>query len=70
MTCPKCGGALDTIYDYGIIRETFSKEGLKNRPQSVWRYLELLPVDDSRQVVTIGEGGTRLLPADRLGKEL
>ena len=34
----------------------------------MWRYLEVLPVDGEEDIVTLGEGGTRLLPLTRLGK--
>jgi len=68
--CPKCGGALETIYDYEKLRETFSKRSLEGRVASVWRYLELLPVEDPKSIVTLGEGGTRLMRAERLAEEL
>jgi threonine synthase len=68
--CPKCGGSLETIYDYETVRETFTKEQLGGRPASVWKYVEILPVQHLANIVTIGEGGTRLLNADRLGNEL
>jgi len=68
--CPNCGGALDTIYDYETMREDFSKSSLVGRPESVWKYIELLPVEDPASIVTLGEGGTRLIEAVKLGKEL
>ncbi len=37
------------------------------RPRGVWRWHELLPVRDWRHVVTLGEGATPLLAANRLG---
>ena len=68
--CPKCGSALETIYDYDAVRHTFTERNLKRRAPSVWKYIELLPVFDSNRAVTLGEGGTELLHASRLGKEL
>ena len=68
--CPECGGALETIYDYDAIRETFTKGVLDKRQPSVWKYIELLPLEDPARAVTLGEGGTRLLHARRLGEEL
>jgi threonine synthase len=41
-----------------------------DRPRGVWRWHELLPVRDWRHVVTLGEGGTPLLAANRLGSAL
>jgi threonine synthase len=40
------------------------------RPHDLWRYHELLPVLDEADVVTLGEGGTPLLPLRRLGSQL
>lgn len=66
MTCPKCGSSLDTVYALEKVKETFSKKSLESRAPSVWKYSELLPVEDLDRVVTIGEGGTRLLRAARI----
>ncbi|MDR3366977.1 MAG: threonine synthase [Prevotellaceae bacterium] len=41
---------------------TLTKEGLKNRPSSLWRYREFLPVEDEQNIVTLGEGFTPILP--------
>ena len=45
-TCPSCGdnGILDLEYDYERIASALSKKPLPDREQSMWRYLELLPV--------------------------
>lgn len=69
-TCPQCRSALETTYDHEVARETFSKESMKDRESSVWKFIELLPVDTLKQVVTLGEGGTRLVLASRLGEHL
>jgi threonine synthase len=45
----------------------FSAARLAGRPKSLWRYAELLP---DVTPVTLGEGGTPLLPAPRLGRDL
>ncbi|MBI3064814.1 MAG: pyridoxal-phosphate dependent enzyme, partial [Deltaproteobacteria bacterium] len=37
---------------------------------SLWRYRELLPLQDDANLVTLGEGYTPLLHAKRLGAEL
>jgi len=68
--CPECGGALETIYACERARETFSRKNLKRRSLSVWKYIELLPVDNLKRVVTLDEGGTRLTRAIALGEEL
>ncbi len=68
--CSKCGGSLETGFDYDLARESFSKESLSRRPLSVWKYVELLPVSATTEIVTLGEGGTRLILADSLGKQV
>ncbi len=46
-TCPKCGGNLDVILDYDKIRKTWTPDTIINtEEQSLWRYSELLPVED------------------------
>jgi threonine synthase len=46
---------------------TLTKEALRTRVKSLWRYREVLPVLDEADIVTLGEGWTPLLPAPRLG---
>jgi threonine synthase len=43
------------------------KAALARRPWTMWRYREWLPLLDDETVVTLGEGGTPLLEAARLG---
>lgn len=68
--CKKCGGKLDIFYDYDAIGEKVSKEGLVRRPPGVWKYAEFLPITDRKNIVTLGEGGTPLLEAKNLAREL
>ena len=37
---------------------------------SLWRYRDRLPIADDRHAVTLGEGGTPLIAAERLGRQL
>jgi len=46
---------------------TLSREVVAARPRGMWRWRELLPVRDARNVVSLGEGDSPLLPAPRLG---
>ena len=66
-TCPQCGQVLFARYDLGAARKSFSKDDLKKRPGSMWRWFELMPVRDEMNIVTLGEGYTPLLPARALG---
>jgi len=43
---------------------------VESLPPGVWRYRELLPQLEEHEIVTLGEGGTPLLPALRLGREI
>lgn len=65
--CPHCGGGwLDIVYDYERLAEEWPA-ALRDRPWDMWRYHELLPLLDSANRVTMGEGGTPLLHAVNLG---
>src|SRR4030095_12976846 len=61
-----CGGALYARYHLprGLARDFAS-----GRPRSIWRWHELMPVEDPAHIVSLGEGGTPLLRATRLGEE-
>lgn len=43
---------------------------LKDRAQNMWRYRELLPVENDKNIVSLGEGMTPLLPLSSLQLEL
>jgi len=46
-TCPKDGGNLNVILDYERLKKTYSPEKFMKLPEaSLWRYINLLPVDD------------------------
>jgi len=66
--CPECFGPLDVTYDYATIK--LDRETLQSRSKSLWRYWELLPVQDWSKVVDIGGGFTILQKSVRLGKIL
>ena len=68
--CEQCFGPLDVVYDYAEIARVISRERIETGPPSIWRYRDLLPVPDSAPVVTLGEGFTPLVRAERLGAEL
>ena len=68
--CEMCFGPLDVVYDYAAIKKRLSRQSIEAGPPSMWRYRELLPLEDGDPVVTLGEGFTPLVKADRLGAEL
>src|SRR5690606_5423218 len=62
-------GPLEAAYDYNSIRSAISREKILSRPQSMWRYRELLPIDGD-PTVGLQVGFTPLIKADRLAKAL
>ena len=65
--CITCGKPLFAHYDLVAAAKTLTKESLRTREKSLWRYREVLPVKNAVDIVTLGEGWTPLLPAPRLG---
>jgi len=68
--CRECGKPLLVRYDLESAGATLTKESLGGRRSDLWRYREVLPVDDDANIVSLGEGWTPLLRAERLGKTL
>lgn len=67
----ECGSPLLARYDLAALkRDGGSPEMWANRPQGLWRYHELLPVQSAEGVLTLGEGGAPFLRAPRLGDAL
>ncbi len=54
-TCPTCGSALFAEYDLDRLAGTAWWREVAGREPSLWKYRELLPVQDSRSVVSLGE---------------
>ena len=59
--CPTCSGPLFATYDLDRWDGRSWKGALAQRPGTLWRYRELLPVQDTAAVVTLGEGFTPIL---------
>ncbi len=57
-------------YDLDAIRKSVRRDELLDRPRSMWRYRELLPVGDDPDIVSLGENMTPLLRCPRLGEAL
>jgi threonine synthase len=67
--CDYCFGPLEVDYDYRGIAAVVSRGRIAEGPRSIWRYRDLLPVDDDAPV-DLGAGFTPLVRADRLAAEL
>jgi threonine synthase len=68
--CPECQSPLLARYDLKSVREHVDRDAIKHRPIGMWRWHELLPVKDPKNIVFLGEGDTPLLPLPNLEKEL
>lgn len=68
--CDECSKPLLVRYDLEKAAQTLTKESLKNRQPSLWRYAEVLPVESAENVVSFGEGFTPLLKAEKLAATL
>ena len=62
-------GPLEAAYDYAAIGRALTREQIAKRPQTMWRYRELLPIDGEPTVGT-QVGFTPLVRADRLARRL
>ncbi|WPM32995.1 threonine synthase [Hydrogenobacter sp. T-2] len=66
--CEYCFGPLEVVYDYDEIKKKVSREKIQEGPKSLWRYIDLLPVEEPR--VGLNAGFTPLKKAENLGKLL
>jgi threonine synthase len=67
--CDQCLGPLEVTYDYAAVRASMSREAIESRPENLWRYRELLPVEGAPRT-GFHSGFTPLVRADRLARTL
>jgi threonine synthase len=70
QVCKSDGGPLLVRYDLRRVRDSVTKDGLRDRPETLWRYRELLPHEAPDSAVTLGEPNTPLLETPSLGEKL
>lgn len=68
--CTVCGKVLFCVYDIKQVREELTPQQVAQRKPGIWRWSELLPVRDSANYVSLGEGHSPLLPCARLSEQL
>lgn len=83
LTCPECGtihnaAVVNTVCINEACRSTLfakynlggkiDKSILIGRPATMWRYKEFLPVIEEKNIVTLGEGFTPMIPIENLKK--
>jgi threonine synthase len=81
LKCPECGAEYDaavsntvclndacksTLFAHYDLTQYLDKSILKDRPANMWRYHELLPVIHPKNIVTLGEGFTPIIPLENL----
>jgi threonine synthase len=68
--CAACQAPLLAQYDLAAARSDLDREALRWRPRGMWRWQELLPLQQPELITSLGEGDTPLIPLVRLGAEL
>jgi len=68
--CVKCNAPLWVRYDLASARHELDRDRCASRTASLWRWHEVLPIDDLTRRIDLGEGGTPLLRIDRLATQL
>ncbi len=66
----KCGSPLLVHYNLKGLKRSFTPKSLIGRDANLWRYHEILPVENEDNVVSLGEGMTPLLTMDSIGKDM
>ena len=69
QVCKSDGGPLLVRYDLRRVRDSVTRDVLRDRPETLWRYRELLPMTGDK-FVSLGEPITPLNGAERLGAEI
>ena len=71
LTNCSCGGILEIVYDYDYIKTIFTKEILAARAdQSMWRYRELLPIEENTENTPLRVGWSPLYEEPQLAEML
>lgn len=67
--CEYCFGPLEVEYNYERLSKLVTRKRLRRGPDSLWRFRELLPLENEG-CVDLGGGNTPLLRADRLARAI
>jgi len=68
--CPKCNKPLLARYNMKAAKGEVDREKISIRNPNLWRYREMLPVQDFSNLLTLGEGFTPLFQAHHLSDQL
>ncbi|MGH7806916.1 MAG: threonine synthase [Thermodesulfobacteriota bacterium] len=67
--CEFCFGPLEVSYDYDELKNVISRDEIQRREHNIWRYRELLPIDNPPSL-GLHVGFTPLLRANNLARTL
>jgi threonine synthase len=68
--CLSCQKPLLAIVDLAAAGRTLKRETVATRDKTLWRYREVLPLPGDVEPVSLGEGGTPLLRAEKFGEDI
>src|SRR5258708_36118613 len=66
----KAGKPLLVRYDLAGVKKAMTKDVLKQRPDGLWKWRELLPVRKAQDIVSLGEDATPLISLPKMAKKL
>lgn len=66
----ECGSPLLVAYDLEAVAKEWSKEDLKDRTPDLWRYHEILPVENEENIVSFHEGFTPVIKLEKAGARI
>jgi threonine synthase len=73
-TCLTCGfeGTLDVVYDFKVVAKRFLRRIKRQTevctPMSIWKYIDLLPIQDERDLPQLQVGWTPLYRCDQFAQ--
>ncbi len=68
--CPTCKSILEVNVEIGHLTRSDLAAMRQSRDSTIWRWFDFFPIEDRASIVSLGEGGTPLLLARRLGARL
>jgi len=68
--CTLCQAPLLVRYDLKAVKDNFKKDSLSSRSYNLWRYKELLPIEDEKNIVSLGEVITPIIKLEKLSRKL
>jgi threonine synthase len=66
--CEECFGPLEVVYNIDFMN--INKHTIEGRSKTLWRYRELLPLEDAAKIIDLGAGFTPLHECKRLAEAL